>query len=30
LLQVLKLRSTFDVYDDEALALRSFESQPPG
>lgn len=30
LLQVLKLAATFESYDDETLALRSFQSPPGG
>lgn len=30
LLSLLKLRSTFETFDDETLALRSFERRPHG
>jgi len=30
LLGVLKLKTTFELFDDEATALRSFESRPRG
>jgi anti-sigma B factor antagonist len=30
LLSLLKLRSTFETFDEEALALRSFERRPRG